>query len=211
MKALRKIIVLLLIASLAFAIGCTKTGDEKITFGEVKDNTYTNKFFGVEFKINEGWTLATQEELNEFTKSSNQITTDEELKPEELRVLGLVMAAKYPMTYADGLNPNINLLSENLKMVEDVKIESAQAYLEATKTTMEQAGLPYTFSDITSETLGGKEFKAFNLSMDLDGISLNQRQYVALVKDYALIFTLTYSNDEELAELQNILNTIKFN
>ncbi len=211
MKISKKIIVVLLIVSLILSMGCAKK-EEKITFGEMKDNTYTNKYFNLEFKVTEGWNIATKEELDEFTTSSNENAAegDNALDPEKLRVLALAMAAKYPMTYSEGLNPNINLLSENLKLVTDVTIKNAEDYLTATKTAMEQAGMPYTFGEITTEKLGNKEFKAFDLSMELEGFTLKQKQYVTLIKDHALIFTLTYTNDEEYKELSDILNTVKF-
>lgn len=79
-----------------------------------------------------------------------------------------------------------------------------------TKTGMEQTGMPYTFGEVTTEKLGGKDFDTMEATMDAGEIKITQKYYAAIFDGYALIFINTFFNDEEAAEINAFMDTVKF-
>ncbi|MNR54530.1 hypothetical protein D3C85_1747310 [compost metagenome] len=70
--------------------------------------------------------------------------------------------------------------------------------------------LPYTFGETSTVKLGGKEFETIDASLNTGEVTVSQKYYCAIIDGYALSFAATYMDDESKADMDNIVNTIKF-
>lgn len=64
--------------------------------------------------------------------------------------------------------------------------------------------------DIYSETLDNKNFDVMELAIDLGPMTVKQKYYAAVIKGYALSFVISYTNEEELSSLNQIIESINF-
>jgi len=223
MKALKTTLGLLLAASLVFATGCNKNQNaskenetkKTITLGTQEGTKYTNEYFGLELKLPEGWTIASDEEKEAvFQTGQDVIAENNEELAEKLdlaaqRTLYLLLASKYPMTY-EGPNPNIICIAENLGLLGSASVKTGKDYIDITKTGLEQTGVPYTFSDVTTVKLGGKDFDTIEATLDAGEIILTQKYYAAVIDGYALVFINSYTNEDEVAEINAYMDSISF-
>lgn len=216
---MKRALIVLLALCLLLAAGCTQmieTATKKVvSMGEMNDGTYTNDYFGLTFSVPEDWTILSQEEMLEITKEGNKlIAGDDESKEEMLdlakvKVLNLASAYKHELGYLDGYNPNIACIGENLSLA-GLVIKTGEDYLNATKEVLEGTDLSIEFKDIVTETLGSKEFDVLQSEIDLGVIVVTQKMYATIIDGYALFFTISYADDEQKAELEDILDTITF-
>ncbi len=213
MKALKNSLVILLILLSIFLIGCTKKTND-VTLGEINDNTYTNDFFNMKIDIPKDWYLATKEEMDQLTNMGNQAISGDDKKLEKqldlakLKTLNLLFIFKHPLNYNEGVNPNFMCIAENLGLA-GASVKTGKNYLDSAKTLMQQAGLPYTFSEYGKESIGGKEFTTMDATINLGDLVITQRYHTAIIEGYALNFILSYTTEEEYSQLKNTLNTVK--
>ncbi|SNS70611.1 hypothetical protein SAMN05446037_10181 [Anaerovirgula multivorans] len=214
----RSILAVLLVTLFAILItGCGKNNIEKvISLGSVEGSTYTNDYFGSTFTIPEEWVIADEEEMEMITNMGQELIAgdDEELNKEidlsKEKTLNMVMAFKYPLTHTDGYNPNIMCIAENLNLVEGLAIKNGDDYLEYSKEVLQMSGMPYSFEDVYTEKIGGKEFHVLVAKLDFGVMEITQKYYSTIINKYAFNFIVSYSNDEELEELNGVLNTVEF-
>ena len=225
MKIIKTTVGLILAASFIFATGCSQKNNSSngkdnanaktITMGNQEGNKYTNDYFGLELDVPEGWTIASDEEKKALMQAGQDAIAEsnedlaEQLDLAKEKTLNLMFAFKYPFTH-QGVNPNVLCMAENLGLLGSVAVKSGKDYLAMTKTGMEQTGMPYTFGEVTTEKLGGKDFDTMEATMDAGEIKITQKYYAAIFDGYALIFINTFFNDEEAAEINAFMDTVKF-
>lgn len=220
MKLLKTAASLFLAASLVFAAGCgknetTNANKKELTLGVQEGTKYSNDYFGFELNVPEEWYVATEEEKAAVLQTGQDIIAEsnEEMAAQlDLameKTLGLIFTFKYPLTH-QGINPNVLCTAENLGLLGAAAIKTGEDYLSATQTNMEQIDLPYTFGEISKETLGGKEFYTMESTLDYGSIVLGQKYYCLVIDGYALLFVSTYSNDAEAIETQALFDSILF-
>jgi hypothetical protein len=91
-------------------------------------------------------------------------------------------------------------------------VQNGLDYLKGVKDSLIATQMPYEFSkDIYIEQVSTKEFYVLEAQINLEGFHVNQKSYAAVFDEYVLVFTFTYSSDEEYNELNNIIKSIKFN
>lgn len=61
-----------------------------------------------------------------------------------------------------------------------------------------------------SQTFGGRNFDVVDAQTAFNGIDIKIRAYVTVIDNYSVLFTAVYTKDEELNELNNVMNTLKF-
>lgn len=213
---MKRALFILLALCLLLTMGCSKAMEnaskKAVSMGEMKDHTYTNDYFGITFSIPDDWKILSEEEIEKLKEASGEIVPNEEAKEQmdlaEVKTLDLVYAFKYELNYTDGINPNMSCVGENLGLAGFV-VKTPEDYLEQAQKLMMETGLPFELGEMTQETIGSKEFGVLESTIDM-GIVIHQKFYVTIIDGYALIFTLTYSSDEERDELLGIIDTITF-
>lgn len=167
--------------------GCSeKQNNKKIDAGLVEMGVYFNSFFDFTINIPDGW------EVRELTKTIDK-------KYQDLSLIFLKSGT-------DTISHNLVFVAENISANDN--LQTAADYLLFLQQelyddkSLEPAYLSQVF---THETIGNEQF----FEMDVK-TAVHQRFYCALRKKHALSFTLSYINDEQKAELENIFRTIKF-
>ncbi len=221
MKRTNATLILLSIMLVLALTGCdviksvTTDTAKNITTGSFEGNTYTNEYFGLSFTVPDGWTIATKDEMKQiFQAGADAIGSDDEetekkLKLAEAKTLYLAYALKHPLDYADGFNPNINAVCENLS-VAGLVIKTSGDYMDAAIKNLASAMEGYTFSDAQTKTIAGAEFSVVDAVLDYSGVEIKQQLVCTLKNNYAILFTLTYLEDAEMDELQKIVDSISF-
>jgi hypothetical protein len=215
MKLFKSTLSIILALSLIFATGCSNGVKKAITMGTLDGTKYTNEFFGLDLNVPESWHIATEEEKAAIMQAGHDAVAEnnEDLaKKADLakeKTLNLLISFKHPLTH-QGTNPNVIIMAENLGLLGSVAVKTGKDYLEITKTGMEQAGMGYTFSDTTTEKLGGKDFNVLVCTIDAGTVIVTQKYYAAIIDGYALAFITTSYSDEEAADIKGFIDNVTF-
>ena len=215
MKLFKSTLSLILAASLIFATGCSNSAKKAITMGTLDGTKYTNEYFGLELNVPESWHIATEEEKAAITQAGQEAIAEnnedlaKKLDLSKEKTLNLLISFKHPLTH-QGTNPNVIIMAENLGLLGSVAVKTGKDYLELTKTSMEQTGMGYTFSETTTEKLGGKDFDALVATINAGTITVAQKYYVAIIDGYALTLITSSYSDEETADIKGFMDNITF-
>lgn len=220
MNIRKKTLAVLLLLMILLNVGC-KSESKKLDIGTFEGNTYKNDYFGLELNIPEEWTIldeATKAEL--LGASSEVLAGDDKTKEKQIdlsleKTLYYVLSFKHPMTYLEGFNANFMCLSEQISKIQSTisQIKTGEDYLNASKELLLETDMPYTFDkEIYQEEVGGKNFYVMEVTLDYSPIIITQKYYATLLDQdkYAFAFIVSYSNDEEKAEVESIMKTVKF-
>lgn len=216
MKRIKSTLIIMLLVALTFSTGCNLTRKNKLCMGVMEGTTYTNEYFGFTFTIPEKWTLLSEEEkesiMNDFITALPSDSKDlkKQLEKSKAKTLHLVSAYKYPIEINFTFNPNLGCSAEKLSLKNRFIIKSGEDYLTLFKSSIEKLKLPFTFTDISSEELGGKDFDVMVASIEIQDIKICQKFYSTIINGYALTFAVSYMTEKQLNDLNNILETIKF-
>jgi hypothetical protein len=131
------------------------------------------------------------------------------IKASELQTVNLFFVSKYLMGAPVSFNPNIVSIAESTE--EFPGIERGKDYLFHAKELLETSSMQVHFAKgYSTEKVGGQDFDVLEARLTAMGKSIKQKYYARIIKGYALNFILTYTTDDELAGLQEVLNTVKF-
>lgn len=209
----------LLIAAALFS-GCdqVKTKVAKavpVDAGANSPGRYSSEFFRFDLSFPNHWQVLdpqTQREVNEaalsaITAQNPQIREEAEASAERtFYLLGLMRDG--PGQSAN-FNPNLVCTAEE---VASRGITKPEAFWKEVQGLLNESGLPITFpAEPRYGELGGREFYAAPLAMNMFGMSIRQYFYIAIVDGHALTFTLSYTDSSQFADLQRALKTIRFN
>lgn len=219
-RLLISIMVLLLFSFLA---GCTKSPDpkaafdEKLTYyyGAIENNIFTNDFLGMTMEVPGDWfvvedQIKQQIQTNAYDMLSIGENVEESIKIEELKVYNLLFLFKNPVENQNEFNPSLLTIVERL---DESNVQTENEYLKLTQSLMASNELPmgfeYTFKDeFEKESVGGNEFTVMEVVLDTLIVEIHQKFYCKIFDDKALCFVVSYSNDEEEKEIQDIIYTL---
>lgn len=212
---MKKSLVLIL---LLLICGCSTnenaTENTTINLGTVNNYIYSNDFFNIELGLNNEWYLLSNEEqealtntgLENYSKNNDSLKKQLELS-EEVNV-NLLFLSKYPVQY-EQFNPKLLIVATNLDYYKQIK--TASQFLQAQKESYEILGVQFeSISDTHEETIGEYKFSQLeHVTYSADQL-YTQRHYATIKDGYALSFIMTYTNEIEFRELDNMLKTIIF-
>jgi hypothetical protein len=90
-------------------------------------------------------------------------------------------------------------------------IKKGSDYLAHAKEIMQQSNMSYQFApDYSTEKIGNKEFDRMDVSLNGQTENVQQSYYSIIDKDFALSIIISYGDDQQKAELKNIITKIKF-
>jgi hypothetical protein len=148
--------------------------------GEIKNGRYHNSFFDFTATLPQGWTTAKRSGGNE----SVSLFSVENVNGDA--IFGCIAT-------------------------EDLRGGDAEGYLRGIKRFMEDTQKKGRVTqDITSEVIGGKQFKV--MAYDVNGRfnTVHQTLHVAVIKGHGLGFASGYENAEDKPALDQALQSIKF-
>ena len=117
-----------------------------------------------------------------------------------------------------GINLNLAPVADNPSIIgtaELVKskpgIKRGSDYLFHVRNLLETSGIKININETkTTEKFGGVEFDMLEVVLSIGNISIQQKYYSTIMRDYAISFILTYTSEEGHEYLKEILKTVEF-
>lgn len=180
-------------------------------FGEIEGSSYKNKFFGVKITLPENW-LAQESEVGKAMKQAGfemvkgkTAQTQKAFEDATQRVTVLFTGSKDIL----GIENNAIMAFAAERKTPLMQIRNGEDYLRLNIQSFKKLQLPPDFKyseTIKSEKFGGETF----YYLDVERTGFQQRFYAIYRKGYALFFTLTYANDDDLETMEEILRRSDF-
>jgi len=182
--------------------------------GVVSGRTYTNFTYGFDVEFPAEW-LIPGDDFEEYMKSQGidlRLKAPDSLTPaakaqveRSLRNVAILLTAYRSMPgTADNAIARISVES----LAANPQIKDAVDYLDAVRATYATMKLPpdFTYSETDAEQLGLTQF-GFLDTASKDG---KKRMYAIVRNGTAVLFTLSYTKDEDLATLRRVLEEGNF-
>lgn len=197
-------------------IGCQKRASDEIDFGTLSDSIYTNKYFGFSVKLPKDWNVQDQDVQKRLMNTGAELVAGNDknlkamVKASELQSVNLFATFEHPVGSPVEFNPSIMSVAELTRDLPGIK--RGKDYLFQAKKMLEAGQIKVSFpKDYYTAQLGGVEFDVMELEMSMVGMVIKQKYFVSVQKGYALCFIVSYTNDEQSAFLQTVLNSVAFN
>lgn len=208
---MRAFILILLVAAMAACHNSSKIPDE-FDYGKIENGVYSNNYFDFKIPVPDKWSVQSKDEVRQLQKQGEDALagSNSELR-EKIQAANvqtailLTVFRNTPSTNLGEFNSSFIILAENLG---NSGVKEAKDYLEHAKQIMKQSNMSYEFApNYYSEKIGNRKFDAMNTSLD----SVQQTYYSTINRNFALSFIISYTNEQQKAELKNIINQIRFN
>jgi hypothetical protein len=210
-----KIMRVFFFAVLLLTITGCKQQPKDFDYGKIENGVYTNNYFDFEIPVPANWAVQNKEQVQQLQKTGEELVSgnDKELgakiKAANVRTAILLTVFKNKTdTITDKFNSSFIILSENLG---GMPVKKGSEYLAHAKEIMQQSNMSYQFApNYSTEKIGNKEFDRMDVALGGQGQNVQQSYYSAIDKDFALSIIISYGDEEQRAELKNIVNKIKF-
>jgi hypothetical protein len=210
MKLIGAFVVLFLI----FQPGCGKKASDEIDFGTIENSVYRNDYFGMSIEIPAGWSVRDREGLQAMLDFGGKVADDDKvldevMKASELQTVNLLGVFKHPLGSSVECNPNIMCLAERIRHLQGIK--TGRDYHLHSKRLLQSTQMGVTFpEEIYTKRIGGVDFDVMTLAVPNAELVINQKQHVTVMKGYALMLITSFSSGEEEAELDAVLESVRF-
>ena len=177
--------------------------------GEIVGNTYTNKIYNFEITLPENWILPGEEfekiareqgiNLNMETPKA----TDPKIQPKLNQMKNNISVLFNAFKYESGTDKNA-FLRVSVEDLQDLpQVKDAVDYFDLMRETYKNIKLPadFKYSETQAERLGKWQFGF----LDTSNKAGKKRMYATVRNGYALMLTLTYKSEEDLAALKSVL------
>lgn len=152
--------------------GSNGSGSNVLDFslGTTTSDKYTNSAIGLSFKLPDGWTFYTQEQILQLNQLTSNMVSEEIAEALENANVVYDMFAQELTT---GSSINVVLEKQSAEIIETLDIKNA---LESQVPTIKATYTGIGYTDINTEyqkvTLDGKEFDALYLTAKLNGTDM---------------------------------------
>ena len=195
-------------------IGCEQKPEKEIGYGAIEGEYYTNDYLQLKVKIPSDWAVQNREVFEHVVATSRQLVSGNDkdmealLKASEQRGVGLFAVFRHPLGTPVDYNPSIAGVAEKVKMMPGIK--SGKDYLFHLKKTLETPPSTYDFpNEVYANNKGGFDFDVLDAEASVGGVEFKQKYYASIVKGYALVVIISYSNPEQEKQLMDIIDTIE--
>ena len=198
MKRIIAVLMILVLSLSLFACGDKDTkkaepgfyeNNEKFQIGEIKGDTYENKFFGIKCEIDNGWTFSTKEEIAELNNFTMDYLPEDLVEYYENSTNFIDMYASREQSF-DNINISASKLSKSEIESFDAKKNFEQA-IPSLEETFENMGYTDCEFDIIKTTVDGVEYDAYRCTAQLETLSLYQEQIAVIRNGYLVTITVT--------------------
>ena len=187
---------------------------EDFDFGETKDNTYTNPYFGLTFEYPSDWSMQSKHDIKAITdKGDKYLASDNSqlksvLKASQINTAYLFSLFKYPLKSTQNYNASLSVIAENI--AGNPEIIRGEDYLFNSKELLKQTPALYEFEEgFDTKTIDDYTFDILRANATYGGFNVEQEFFCIVRYGFSLSFVLSYTNDEEKAELYKIINSIQ--
>ncbi len=214
MKTKRILSLLLLIIC---TMSCSQGQKSKdFDYGKIEDNVYSNAFFNFKIDIPTTWSIQNKEQINNLIEKGKKIVAGDNenlkkvLEASEINSAYLLTIFKHELGSPVDYNPSLMIIAENLKLSPGIK--TGGDYLFHTRKILQQTTINYHTidDDFKQVDLNNQEFYQMNAHATLGGIALTQRYYSTIKNGFSINVVISFANDEQRAELEEILKSLAF-
>ncbi len=178
------------------------TADEGFSVGGTVNNTYENEFFGIGVTLDENWTFASQEEIDESNGTVKDVLDNEDYSAamDDGRVITDMMAS------ADDGILSMNVTIEKLNAVASLAIDE-EAYIDLTLENNDFSaiftGMGFDSAEASkgSVVLAGEEHPCAVIEGSIQGIGFYEKVAVIKVGSYVLSVTVSSLMDDVVDDL----------
>jgi hypothetical protein len=205
---------ILIIAIIAMGCAEQKNVPENFDYGTTTDGKYINTYFDLVINFNPDWVVQEQGIIEKDMEKGGEIVyaEDEEIKTKIKASLvnsaNLLTLFKYEIGAQVPFNPSLALIAENTNNFPGLK--SGVDYLNNVKELLEQTQMEYSFDkDLEEKKLGDSIFFIMHLNLNYMGRTISQDYVTTVLNGFALTMVVSYSTEEEKAEIYQIINNIE--
>lgn len=175
-------------------------------YGEVEKNVYTNRFFEFKLTVPETWLIQEQEVSDAIKKQGGSMVKgkstamDKAFRNAEKRLTMLLTFSKDIL----GIQNNAIATVGAERAMPTMPFRSGEDYLRLNLQTMRSLQLPADFkfsNTVETDELGTTTFPYVQINRN----GYDQRIYSITKKGYALIFTFSYTSEDDLNILRDVL------
>lgn len=186
MKKFLKVLLLSVMALTFAACGNDKADEAAISRGTTTETAYENEFVGIGWKLLDGWTFATTEQMEQM----NALVLD--MLEGDIDA-NLAEGSVFCDLYAADINgSNLNIQFEKLNTVNSILV-TEESYLEISLDTLKQTYESMGYTDVslslTTAKIGDNEQPAITSNCTYQGITVYQKMAVIKEGNYMCIIT----------------------
>lgn len=197
----------ILLAVLAVMAACRKEDPGSPTDGQVINQLYTNRYFGLTVAFPPGW--APGEFKPTFVAPANA-PSSAPTQPHDAQTYQLLLLSEKPLETHAQTNASLLVMAELMRP--STRVKDAKDYLARISQFMVDSSVAYRpVSPITETRLGGLPAFRMDFTARLAGNKPAWQSYVvAARKGYSLAFILSASSDAGMKRLDQILERVRF-
>jgi len=196
---MKKCSVISLVLVLALLAGCGGGSSGKYAPGTLDGNTYTNEYIGYSYTLPDGWSFATQEELDEMMDAGGDLLNEDQKAGAEYAKIATIydMMAQSPSGY------NIIVMLDNLKLYVGGTGTSPEDYIDNLVTQLEAVNsMSYECGDVTQVSAFGRDW--YVLPANLSGTVIVQTYNICRIDDYMAAVIVTSDRIEPINEIEGM-------
>lgn len=168
---------------------------EEFSMGKWNNGVYENKFLGLKFKLPDGWTYSSDEEIAKTMNVGKELLNDDQKAAAEIANLTSVY---YIMANNPNTGDNISIMTEKPLME-----ATTEYYLSQLKSQLSSVeSIKYEFGEVTKEKVANMEFDVLTATAKMNGIKLTQKYYIHKMDKYFLDIIVTDISGKE--DIKNI-------
>lgn len=182
-----------------------------INYGRMDDTIYINPYFGFKFSVLSSWTIKNKKQIDfVLTKGKEVITFKDELVNStvdkmDLSSNTLLMISRYKTGV---FNPSLIIMAEEVSMFSSTK--TGKDYLFQVKRQLENSNLNMIVNELKDGlTLSDIKFDKLDCFSEINKTHLTY--YCSIQKNHALVFIITYMENEDHVALLNMIKSTQFN
>ncbi len=177
-------------------------------FGELKDRTYLNRFFGFKLEIPEELTILDRTEIKLYNDAGAEMIKSQaesgtaKLDDAVRRSINILVVTKLPL----GAVGNSAIEFVTAKQMEGA---TSKMVLAETVSVMTGTGTFRKTGVLPTTKFSGIPFEGVDMESTAFGVPLHHRTYVTVIKNYALVVTLTLQKNTPPDEFEKLLQSIE--
>lgn len=206
---------ILAISVILLVSGCVKSAINSGNVAEIEKRVHHVGYFNMTIVVPDNWAIQSQAAQKDITKLGEKIIAgkDEAMKriieQSEKNRINLFAFFKYEIGSPVSFNPNIAAIAEKVSQYPGIKRGSD--YLYHVRAGLTASPLHYDFpSDIQTRLISNVAFDILPAKVTHGKAVVSQEYYAAKIDDYVLTMVLTYSTEDELSELLEIVDSATF-
>ncbi len=185
------LVMMLVVVTMFSGCGSKKSNKKEYVKGTIDGNTYESEFLNLKFTAPEGYTMLTQDVMDQYAQFSSEIIYKDK---DQTQIDYAKAVTVYEMMVQESTSgaPNVNIVLENL-LGKEVSITD---YVEVSKQQLQASGIEYTFGETTEDVeLAGEKYTVLDCVGTYSGQELQQQLYIRKVGGRMMLLTVTYTED----------------